>query len=532
MDDSGDSFGMVRTAATPTRNDFARYLEEYPATLALWQGGEESLDRVLGSLNVYPVALEREEAARVGPHLTTMLYHAAHHNQVGVTAAWAIQHMRGRDPDFDPPLEELEKAFATAGTYWSLKNAMADVYVGTRGFKATGRKIEMPYTGNRVFEATDRLLDMLERVQAMPEGPPAEWEQLRQLELTVGRDRPWDALPLELREELRAFARSLVASQERYLDPVVDVGGFTMGEAERVLIELYARAWHSATQILLGCHRRDVVLPALPPRQLVSQVAIATGVSSPRVATVVDLLTADLAACPDPCLTPLIPLPDGRLALMSSLMTPGAVVRNFTARVQLDHTRFGEAGRQLGLLGSRTVAQTLRRRLVDVKVAERVKVFHRDGRQAGDFDVVVFEPATKQIVIFEVLWRISPDGSAEVNELERRAHEKRQQVNELRDAVTGGAAARWPSGWDVPAEAAYRWFILTPSILPALPLDEGDVPVRSHRALASFRWPGTAVADMVDTLLHPPEPPSGLSETEWVQLRFGQFEVSVEIVRA
>ncbi len=523
---------MPKLVTTPTRGEFARYLEDYPATLDVWRAGEERFYQFLASLNVHPVAKQRDLAERVGPHVATMLLHAAHHNQVGITVAWAVQHMRGRPRDADPPFEEFERAFDLAGVYWSLKNAMADVYAGTRGFEAKGRRIRIPYIGNAIFETTDRLIETIEGVRSMPEGPPAEFEQLRRWEQTAGAERSWDAVPLAMREELRAFARSIAGRQESYIDPALDVGGFTMGEAERVLVELFARAWHSAAQIMLGSVSSDVVLPALAKPQLVGQLAMATGISTDRVAIIVELLTVDLAACPDPCLTPLVPLPDGRLAAMSSLITPGAMVRNFTARVQLDHTRFGEAGRLLGLLGGRTVAETLRSRLTGAKVAERVKVFHPGGRQAGDFDVVAFDPATKEIVVFEVVWRISPDGSAELNDLERRAHDKRAQVLELREAIASGATARWPHGWVVPEDARYRWFILTPTALPVMPLDNAGVPIRSHRMLSMFKWAGTTTADMVDALLYPPDPPPDLSATEWVPQRYGRYELLIERVRA
>ena len=523
---------MTKHVEAPSRDEFARYLDDYPGTFNLWRAGEESLYPLLASLNVYPVARQREESERLGPHLATMLFHHAHHNQVGITVAWAVKHMRGRRHDAEPPFEELERAFEVAGVYWSLKNVMADVYAGTREFETTGRRIRIPYVGNAVFEATDRLLETLEGIRSMPEGPPAGFEELREWQRTTGRDRPWEGVPLRMREEFRAFARSLAGKQESYLDPGVDVGGFTMGEATLVLLELFARAWHAAGQIMLGSRRAEVVLPAIPRRQLISQLAMATRVPIDRVEMIVDLLTVDLEACPDPCLTPLVPLPDGRLASMSSLITPGAMVRNFTARIQREHARFGEAGRLLGLLGSRTVAETLRRRLSGAKVAERVKVFHPGGRQAGDFDVVVFDAATNDIVVFEVLWRISPDGSAEVGDLERKAHGKRHQVIELREAIVAGARPRWPANWIVPDDASYRWFILTPSVLPALPLDDAGVPIRSHQILASLRWNGTGVKDMVDGLLNPPPPPPELSATEWVDARYGRYEVSVEALRA
>jgi hypothetical protein len=257
-----------------------------------------------------------------------------------------------------------------------------------------------------------------------------------------------------------------------------------------------------------------------------------TGVAADRVGSIVDLLTVDLAACRDPCLTPIVPLSDGRCAPMSSLITPGAMVRNFTARLQLDPGRFGRAGHLLGRLGSRTVAETLRGRLEGALVDERVKVLRPDGSDAGDFDAVAYDPAARRVVVFEVLWRISLDGSADVADLEGRAHGKRDQVLRLQEAIAAGARPRWRPGWAVPDDVAFDWFILTPSVLPARVIPDAGVPVRSHQILASFRWPGKSVADMVDALQNPPPPPPELSATYWTTVRYGRYKVSVEALRA
>lgn len=286
---------MARHTETPTRDQFARYLDDYPATFDLWRAGEAGLYRLLASLNIHPVALQREHAQKVGPHLTAMMFHSAHHNQVGIVVAWALQHMLGRATDADPPFDELERAFEVAGTYWSLKNVMADVYLGTRAFEANGRKIRIPYVGNAAFEATDRLLDTLDGVMSMPERPPEAFAALRTWEQSEGRDVPWEGVPLAMREELRAFARSISDKQESYLDPALDVGGFTMGDAEKILLELFARAWHAAAQIMRGSVRADVVLTAIPRQTLIGNLALTTRVPRDRVETIVDLLTVNLA---------------------------------------------------------------------------------------------------------------------------------------------------------------------------------------------------------------------------------------------
>jgi hypothetical protein len=427
-----------------------------------------------------------------------------------------------------PQAKDLVRAFDLAGVYWALKNVLADVRLGTRRFEAHGRKVRFPYQGDAELEALDRLLETVDGIASMPKGPPPEFADLRDWERTAGRHSTWEALPLQMREEVRALARSGIAGQESYLDRALDVGGFTMGEAERVIVELHARALHTQSQIMLGSTRRAVVLPVLPRRTLIHLLAMATAVPVERVSAIVDLLTVDLSVCDDPCLTPLVPLSGERLAPLSSLITPGAQLRNFTARLQKDPVRFGKAGKLLGLLGSQTVAATLRGRLVGAKVAERVKVFHPNGRQAGDFDVVALDPATGEMAIFEVVWGISLDGSAAIADLEQRAHRKREQVKQLRAAILSGAVPTWPPGWQTPSELRVHWFVLTSNLLPSLLHDEGGIPIRSHRVLAGMRWPGTTVADMAAALRDPPLPPPPLSSTTWTRARFGRYEISVE----
>jgi hypothetical protein len=517
---------------SPTVAEFAAYLEAHPATLPVWRGGMDRLYPILCALNVLPAQRQREASVELGdPQFAAMLYHHAHHNQVGIVVSWALRHLRSGDGRVDPHIEELERAFDLAGHYWSLANVMADVRAGVRGFESTKSRIRIPFLGNATFEATDRLLETLDDVLAIPEKPSTEFAALQAWERGAGRDRPWPHVPLDIREELKAFVRSITAKQETYFDPSLDLGGFTMGEAERVLVDIYARAWHSAMQVRLGSTQARVVLPLLERNSFVRELAVAARVDFERAGAIVNLLTVDLSICPDPCLTPLVPV-DSRLAPMSSLITPGAMVRNFVARLQVDAARFGRAGQLLGLLGSRSVAATLRRRLTGALVTERVKVFYPDGRQAGDFDVVAYDPESGVAVVFEVVWKIGVDGAGEIAAIENRARQKRTQVLDLESAIAGGARPRWPADWSIESDPIYRWFILTPSVLPAQPDQDGQIPIRSHQILERFRWPGTTVADMAEAVLHPPPPPAELVDMEWRTAKYGCYEISLEQVRA
>jgi hypothetical protein len=183
-------------------------------------------------------------------------------------------------------------------------------------------------------------------------------------------------------------------------------------------------------------------------------------------------------------------------------------------------------------LGGQTVAATLRARLPGARIAERVKVVDASGTRVGDLDVVAYDKSSGTIAVFEVLWSIAPDGSAEVAKVETHAHEKRAQVARVRQAMADKeAAARWPPGWIVDPGANVTWFILTPSVLPALSLQEDGIFVRSHQLLARIRWDGSSVDDMVRAMLNPPPPPEELSVTEWGTLRYGAYRVEVETFR-
>jgi hypothetical protein len=512
----------------PTPAQFAAFLETRPGQLKAWDAGEAGLYPFLAWLEAHAVAEQRARVAERGTHLAALTVTRAHHNVIGICVAWALTHMVGRPFRGEIGEEDRLAVFDLAGRYWTLKNVMAEVRQGVRSFSADGRKIKTSFTGDALFDITDRLLDLVGEVMKLPQGPPPGIEALRLWANSGESEVPWERVPLEMRVEYRHLADASTSEDPTDLPDQLDLGDFTLGQAARILQELRAQAMHAGGALLAGSTDFRVTLPPRSRSSLVGLLARETRVSATAVEAVVDLLTADLRVCPDPCLTPLVPLPDGSLVAMSSLIIPSALVRNLTARLQAEPARFGETGRLLGLAGSRTVATTLRERLSRATVAERVNVYGSDGRQLGDLDVVVLDPTTSELVVFEVLWGIGPDGSAEVARTEARAHEKRSQVQGLRSAILDGARVDWPRGWAVPPPASFRWFILTSNVLPTLPLNDDGIYVRSHRMLARFRWAGPTVTDMVAALLSPPDPPGGLGRREWITMRFGPYDIRVE----
>ena len=514
----------------PTIDEFTEYIDDLPRQSPCWGDGILGLYPVLSWLNTHPVVLQRELVAEKGVFFGVMMTARAHHNQVGTAVAWATQYMAGPPGPVPTDPDDLPELFDLAGRAYLMRNLLAEVRQGVRRFEADGTKIVMAFDGDRRLDALDRLLDLFEDLTP-PE--PRAWDpRVRPWLDAGGLDVPWGESPAWIQAEFRAFSVSLVANYPSYLPPALDIGGFTMGQATRVLEELLARGSYMNACILRGSTSILVTVPLVDADAFVADLAETTDVPEDPVRKIVALLTLDLERCPDPCLTPLIPLGRDLLLPLSSLIVPSSPVRNFTALLQADPTRFGRAGQELGSLGARTTADTLKR-LSGALLATGIKVLRPDRSHAGDLDVVACDPRARTMAIFEIMWRIGPDGSAEVAKAEDDAQAKRAQVARVRcDIESGRATPRWPAHWPDVSEFRTRWFILTPNVLPVRTVEPDGTIVRSHQMLARMLAPGSSVADLVDLMDEPLYPPPELTETHWEQVRYGDYEIQFEVSNA
>lgn len=516
---------------SPSAAEFVAFLEVHPASLALWEAGASALYPFLCWLEVEPVARVRQ-AVSEGDRFAPVALSRWHHNQVGLCVAWALQHMSGRESSSPPTESDRLAAFDLARRYWVIKNVMAEVRQGSRSFRARGRRIEVAFTGDVGLDALDRFLDLVDGIDSMPSGLPPGVDRVASWLGAGGRDVPWRSVGHIQRELYREWAGHEMRRHAFQLPNDIELGGFTVADGRAVLRELLAQGLHANAAIFFGTTSSEVALPVRSRSELAAQVERDTGVPRLRLDPILDLLTADIARCPDPCLTPLIPIGGDSVVSMSSLIVPGAPLRNLVDRVNADPARSGAVGRKLGLIGNQAVAQTVRSRLGSAAlVEERVDVYAADGQRVGDLDVVAIDPQTGEAAVMEVLWEIGPDGSAQVARTEVKANAKRAQVVRIRTALANGAQPRWPPGWRLPGEIRYRWFILTPDVLPVVPLDDDGIIVRSHQLLERSPWSGSRVRDMVRALESPTPPPVG-GGTTWRHLRFGPFDVKAEFVIA
>jgi hypothetical protein len=333
----------------------------------------------------------------------------------------------------------------------------------------------------------------------------------------------WDDAAAHVREAFRALAGSLMVAYPRYLPDDLDAGGFTMADAAAVLHELLARAHYAQMCLVRGSVSATATIPVFELEALVSDLARVSGADEARVDRIVRLLTADLEQCPDPCLTPIVPV--GRaLAPMSSLIAPGSPLRNLTSRLQFTPERFGAAGLALGRLGVAKVAETLSR-VVGVLLATNVRLITPGGRRVGDLDVVVVEPSSQRMAVFEVTWQIGADGSAEIGRALDKAAEKQGQIARYRRELADGTATpRWPRDWPDTSDFSIRWFILTGDVLP-VGTTTGDVPVRSHQMLAWMLHSNSKLDDLLGLLDTPPSPPEQLVALHTAHTKFGRYVI-------
>lgn len=520
----------IRARPNPSLEAFTRYVELLPDRLSVWTDGDAGLYPLLGWLNTHPVVEQRRLVEEGGPG-AALRANVVHHNQVGQSVAWAFRFMR--DPGVGGGSRETDRRalFELAGRYWTIQNLLAEVRQGIRGYEAEGRRVQLAYRGNRHMDALERLLGLVDEVMGIPDpADVAPDERLFAWVAEGGRDVPWERSPAWVHASHRRFADEMISRYPNYLPEELDVGGFTIRDALRLCSELLARAVHAQVATMYGSTATDAVVPRFPVQGLTRDLARSAGVAEGSASEIVRLLTFDPDRNPDPCLVPLIPVGDGHVLPMSSLIVPGSPLRNLTALLQDDPMRFGRAGQLLGALGARTVSTTLER-LQGAQVATSVPVMRPDGTVAGDLDVVALDATEGLMAIFEVLWGIAPDGAAQVARAEARAHAKLDQVARLRGAINTGAIPHWPRGWSPTPEVRTRWFVLTPTVLPVADMP-GDVVIRSHQLLARMLRRDTSVADLISLLDEPPRPPPELARTQWHRLRIGDYRVECETVMA
>ena len=395
-----------------TREQFKEYLDEFPASLPIWQESGRG-----GA----PIAIARADmhAARFMADTDTPKKFADCHNAAGIVASWTLQHMN-RTPGAKPHPRHIGQVWETAKAYWNLTNDYLGVEDGKRGYRSRGRKIYLPYEGDvdlsvlsawlryrQELTQMDTAIPRLDDVASEGRYPILSWIA------QTGGTRTWFCTPDNVREPIRKMAQSIMAIAPRYLPPgtPTPIGGSlgTIAEywSEMLALGIYNNLLHTTLAVpfvALTPYSRDV---------FIRHMSSTTGIPVETTDEITTLLTQNRDKVYDPALTPLLMLEEERIFPMSTLITSGSPHRNILKVLQAERKRFGKIGRLLGEKGEHAVARLLKQRLgtqchIDIQIPVK------QGKQdATDLDVVVYSPRENLLAILEVKWQLGCDGTYE-----------------------------------------------------------------------------------------------------------------------
>lgn len=513
-------------------DDFIDYLDAIPARLGVWRPSEDAdASNLLSWINSRPTIAQHTLYGEIGP-AALGITGSQYHNQAAIASAWTSVFHPTTTTTRAVQSQDREGLWNLAGKYWSLKNLVAEVRAGARQFELSGTRITMPYRGVHAIDALDRLLDTTDQMFRLTEKPATTSQAVRQWANTNAASTRWHETPEWVRQGMRRMAQSTIARLPRFLEMDEPIAGVTVAEIDSFWTELMAISMLAGLGIMRGATDPHIVTPRWTRTSLVESFAAGSEIDAGSSARLTEMLTMDTIRCPDPALTPLVPLGDD-LILMSSLVLPASPHRNTVSIVQHSPEMFGRAGKLLGNAGENQLVETLGRMNDTTLVARRVLVKRPNGETAGDLDVVVCDPSEGQLISFEVSWRLPSDGNAESYKAAQLATDKRAQVRRLKTEIESDLAEpKWPASWPDVSAFDWRWYVLARDVIPNPQDDSQIVGLSSERLLRYTLRNDATVADLVTSLDNPPEPPEVFQETQWSRIRYGRLRIDVESLRA
>ena len=525
---------MVRSVEINSLVDFEKYLAEGIASLACWRAGAPSAVEMLTWLNAQP-SVERLELARaVGQPAALQLTNRVHHNQVAVATSWVVEFMAGPPKKRGTSQKDRLAVWRAAAKIWGFGELIAEARAGYRSFESDGgARVSFAYRGNHEIDALDRMFDLIEYIDISD--PPTSPDRIRLRNWIGGVERiaRWERVPTWAKLIYRQLASNAIDGYARDLALETNVAGFTVEDLDRFWKELLAYAmFQVSAQELRTFSGREFEIESFSKDEFIEVISLGASVSRSSAETITSMLTMDTERCPDPALTPLIVI-DERIYVMGAIAMPTAPHRNMLSILQRDPRLYGRAGELLGAAGERAVFDVLQRMEAGLQVEKRVKATRSDGKPAGDLDVVVRDPASDRLAIFEIKWHLEADGNAEVYKVEQAAIAKRDQVRRLRSEIESGLVGlSWPAGWSDPANHEWRWFILTRDVLTSSLISEDQITIRSYQLLNRMLRIESSMDDLLRLLDDPPIPPRPLLGTTWSREKYGSLRVEIETILA
>lgn len=234
--------------------------------------------------------------------------------------------------------------------------------------------------------------------------------------------------------------------------------------------------------------------------ELRTRVERISGVSRASVAHILDLITyGERTVSPDPALQPLYPIGEDQVLCPTLMVCGSDIERNFLALLaRADPTAFNDS------------SDVFERQMTDRLITKaldhgRWSYWHnrtfRACRTAGEIDVLILDPVSKEIIVLELWWTIPPGETREVVQREQTSMGKIEQAVRKVDAVRSNLNAllnetcpgATTGGWTVSGA------LVCESFLPTLRSTSG-ISVVSRRTIQRMLARMTALAEVRTSL--------------------------------
>lgn len=519
--------GWPKAPASPSLDDFERYVEQVPSRLGIWRIERVGLLGLIAWINAQSSLDSLKLAQEIGPVAAGMTATAATHNTIALSCRWALQYAGSGTGTQEPSCDDRQALLKRAETVWSLRDLIRSTRAGAYSFESQGRTVHFAFAGDRRFDTLDRLLDVVRSLDKADFSRPDPRELRKRLEASPVQS--WRNTNEAIRILWRAAARAALDSHDSVFSDSTELAGYTIGDLKAVWVELSAYAMHHQRGLLAGPKETFWACPHLAQKEIVDLLR-PSGIPAAQIAAVIDDATFDPERNDDPCLAPLLPV-DAGLAVPSSLIIYSGPERNALMLARQNAPIQGRLANDLGRYGSAQVAGLFEG--YPFKVAKGIKLFRSNKSVAGDLDVVVLDPSDRVVLVFEVKWHLPVDGAREINAALARAMDGQRQARAIRAGLEAGhLRPRWPQGWPDPTGWHWHWFILTNDVLPVIDT-MAEPEIRSHQLL--FHIVGRAAKDgglrnVADRLREPPSPPAELCQLTTTESRFGSYLVSAASV--
>lgn len=512
----------------PGRDEFAAYVEAYPARLACWTTGAPGRYPMLVYLNaeyhLQAEKLERQDPATFGRGMRAL------QNIVGTAAGWVTRYMRGPGRPHRTPLQNQQAVFRYANKYWDLKESLVELRHGARDYQSQGTLVRLPYTGDVALDTLDQSLGIYELVDSLPDQQFMLDGRLRDWLEKDGTTKRWSAVPEWAKDAYRRIAENLTRRHMGYLSPDTAIAGFTIGNFNAYWVELLAWAVHMYGTAASGGTDPRVVCPLVQRDAFARTIAKGAAIAEDTASRITSLLTIDLERCPNAELTPVAPV-DGHLLPMCSLIMANVPQRNLIVMLQRQGS-LGKVGERIGELGEQAAATTFKQRMASgILVGSRIKIVRANRQLASDIDTVVCDPRTQTVAFFEIKWHVGADDNSEVYRTLSRLKGKRDQVAAWRAEVASGSATiRWPKSWPDIRTYQKRWYVLANNVLATRDVAAEDVTIRSLQLVQRKLPMQATMEDLLHLLDSPPPAPDTHAATHWRRIRYGDLRVDVEFL--